>query len=122
MLLKTRSAALAAHRRALESGVLVPVVTPELDIVAFAPAVRTAASTVSQRSEAIFAACASDPTEPLHLAKWRVPKAFGALAMPDVEWDRDGCTVIRSVLMKPEHAGRASSIVDRIAAWPRMAV
>jgi glutamate/tyrosine decarboxylase-like PLP-dependent enzyme len=120
VLLKTRSAALAAHARALESGTLVPVVTPEIDIFTAAPAIpgrRTPASTISGRSEAIFSQCAASPAGALHLAKWRVPKAFGSQALPDVEWDADACTVIRCVFMKPEHSASAAGIVDRIARW-----
>jgi hypothetical protein len=112
--------------RAVASGTLIPVVTPELDILAVAPALpgeKPTASVISRRSEAIFRECAAgSPETALHLAKWRVPKAFGTLAMPYAEWDADGCTVIRSVLMKPEHAERAASIVDRIADWKRLSL
>lgn len=124
VLLRTRAAALAAYDRAVSGGRLTPVVEPELDIFAAAPAVpgvKVAASVVSARSEAVFARCASDLDAPLHLAKWRVPKAFGALAMPDIVWDRDDCTVVRSVLMKPEHAATARALVERIEGWDRAA-
>jgi glutamate/tyrosine decarboxylase-like PLP-dependent enzyme len=120
ILLATRHAALDVHRLALEGGRLVPVVTPELDIVAFAPArvgQRVQASVISDRTERLFADCAADANSPLHIAKWRVPAAFGALAMPDVAWDRDDCVVFRCVLMKPEHASVASSLVKRLEAW-----
>lgn len=120
VLLQTRRAALAAFGRARSGGRLVPVVTPELDIFTAAPAIpgeKVAASVVSARSERLFAGCAADRSAPLHLAKWRVPKAFGALVMPDVVWDRDDCVVIRSVMMKPEHARLAPRIVERLEAW-----
>ena len=119
-LLQCRRAALEAHERAVAGRRLVPVVTPELDIFAAAPAEpgeKVTASAISSRSERLFAACAAEPTAPLHLAKWRVPAAFGKLAMPDVIWDRDDCVVIRSVLMKPEHASRAHALVERLEAW-----
>jgi glutamate/tyrosine decarboxylase-like PLP-dependent enzyme len=121
VLLKTRQAALRAHRRAVSGGRLVPVVTPEIDIFTAAPArpgEKVNASTISTRAERLFADCASQSqARPLHLAKWRVPKAFGALALPDVIWDRDECVVIRSVLMKPEHAAAAENLVERLEAW-----
>jgi Pyridoxal-dependent decarboxylase conserved domain len=119
-LLRSRLAALAAHERAIAGGRLVPVVAPELDIFTAAPAVageRTLASTISARTERLFNECARDERSPLHLAKLRVDRSFGALAMPDIEWDRDGCVVIRSVLMKPEHLARAEEIVRRLEGW-----
>lgn len=120
VLLLTRGAAREAHRRALEGGRLMPVVTPELDIVACAPASpgeRVEASVVSDRTERLFAACAADPEAPVHIAKWRVPAAFGALALPEVVWDRDDCSVIRCVLMKPEHRSVAAALVERLEGW-----
>jgi len=120
VLLQTRRAALAAYDRAVAGRRLVPVVVPELDIFTAAPAVpgeRVAASTVSARTERLFAACASDRAGPLHLAKWKVPKAFGALALPDIVWDQEDCVVLRSVMMKPEHLRVSHEIVARLEAW-----
>ena len=119
-LLRSRRAALTAHDRAGSGGRLTPVVAPDLDIFTAAPMARgerTRASVVSKRTEKLFADCAHDAGAPLHLAKLRVEKAFGALALPDVEWDRDDCVVVRSVLMKPEHLGRVEAIVERLEAW-----
>ena len=118
-LLATRTAAMIASARARESGALQPVVEPELDIFSAAPAgagSRTTASAVSARTQAAFEKLGNDPNNPLYLAVWRVPQAFGRLAMPYVDWDRDGCAVLRSVLMKPEHRDRAATIVSRILA------
>ena len=119
-LLRSRLAALAAYACAVAGGRLVPVVTPELDIFTVAPAVRgerTRASTITARTERLFAECAQDERAPLHLAKLRLDKSFGKLALPDVEWDRDDCVVIRSVLMKPEHLARAEEIATRLEGW-----
>lgn len=119
-LLRSRLAALAAFERATAGGRLVPVVEPELDIFTAAPAIpgeRTRASVVSARTERLFSDCAQNSAAPLHLAKLRIDRAFGVLALPDVEWDRDDCVVIRSVLMKPEHFGRVEEIVRRLEAW-----
>lgn len=119
-LLRSRLAALAADERAVAGRRLVPVVTPELDIFTAAPAItgeRTRASTITARTERLFTECAHDDRSPLHLAKLRLDKSFGALALPDVEWDRDDCVVIRSVLMKPEHLSRAEEVVRRLEGW-----
>ena len=125
VLLKGRRAALQFHDRTLERGALTPVVVPELDIVAVACVAageKTTASIASARAEEIFEACASDPEVPLHLAKWRLPQGFGHLALSDsITWDQAECTVLRSVLMKPEHEAYARSIADQLvthACWP----
>jgi glutamate/tyrosine decarboxylase-like PLP-dependent enzyme len=118
-LLASRRAALLAVDEAAASGALAPVVSPELDIVTLAPTERgerVKASAVSHRTEHIFTQAERDASTPLFLAKWRVPKAFGRLALPELEWDADHCTVLRSVLMKPEHETEARAIVRRIAA------
>ncbi|HXW76825.1 MAG TPA: hypothetical protein VEJ20_05375, partial [Candidatus Eremiobacteraceae bacterium] len=122
ILARTRLAALDAHARAIAGGALVPVVTPEIDIFTAAPmrpGERTKASEITQRTASVFAQCAEGPDK-LHVATWRVPKAFGALAMPDVIWDRDEAAVLRCVLMKPEHAARVDDIVRRVERWPQV--
>lgn len=119
-LLASRRAALSAFEAARASASLVPVVRPELDIFAaapLAPGVPDRVSTVSARSDAIFERCQNDPRQPLFLAKWRLPKAFGRLALPQVQWDEEHCTVLRCVLMKPEHETSARALVDRLAAF-----
>ncbi len=116
-LLASRHAALAACEAANASGMLKPVVTPELDIVALAPIrvdERPKATTVSKRSEKAFEHCERGAS-PLFLAKWHLPTTFGRRALPQVQWDEDHCTVLRSVMMKPEHLDNAASIITRIA-------
>jgi glutamate/tyrosine decarboxylase-like PLP-dependent enzyme len=119
VMLATRAAALTASASARESGALQLVVEPELDILSVAPVAagtRTTASAVSARTQAAFEKLGKDKSDPLYLAVWRVPAAFGRLAMSNIDWDRDDCAVLRSVLMKPEHADRAAGIVGRIVA------
>jgi len=116
-LLASRQAALAADEATTATQVLELVVKPELDIVALVPMKaheHPKATTVSKRSEKAFEHCERGAS-PLFLAKWRLPEAFGRLALPQLQWDEDHCTVLRSVLMKPEHLDNAASIVTRIA-------
>ncbi len=116
ILLKCRQAALRAHELAASSNALVPVVEPELDIVTFArgPTHGARASEISQRSGELFERCMRDRRRPFYLAKWRVPKPLGELAMPGIVWDEDGCTVLRSVLMKPEHLVAVEAMMQRL--------
>ncbi len=116
-LLASRLAALAADEHARAKGLLTPVVKPELDIIALAPIARGErqnVSTISSRSQAIFERCKDDPDTPIFLATWRVPEEFGRLALAQAQWDQAHCTVLRSVLMKPEHEADAADIVDRL--------
>jgi glutamate/tyrosine decarboxylase-like PLP-dependent enzyme len=117
-LLASRRAALAAYEAGTRSAVLTPVLRPELDIVALAPVKkgeRAKATRVSARSEAIFSRC-EHGAQPLFLAKWRLPKPLGERSGLPVDWDADHCTVLRSVMMKPEHEQYAPAIIRRIEA------
>ncbi|MDQ6766575.1 MAG: aminotransferase class V-fold PLP-dependent enzyme [Candidatus Eremiobacteraeota bacterium] len=119
-LLASRRAALAAYDIARFSGTLVPVIKPELDIFTVAPLAPdevAVVSDVSARSDTIFEQCMRDPKHPLFLAKWRLPECLGRLALPQLRWDEPHCTVLRSVMMKPEHEANARAIAERIAAW-----
>ncbi len=118
-LLSGRTAAMKAFARACAAPGLTPVIEPELDIFTVAPLARGSserASVVSARTQAAFAALAADADDPLYLAVWRLPQSIGCEALPGIIWDRGECSVLRSVLMKPEHRERAVSIVERIAA------
>jgi glutamate/tyrosine decarboxylase-like PLP-dependent enzyme len=96
-----REAALALHRKLQADDDFVAAFEPELDIVIFA-APAASLSQVSVRSREIFAAAA---TRGLHLAVAELPVSFFAASLPlNTRRDRETLTVLRSVLMKPEHA------------------
>jgi glutamate/tyrosine decarboxylase-like PLP-dependent enzyme len=119
-LLACRRAALAAAERARVGGRLTVVIEPELDILTFAPMrpdERARASQISARTERIFARCQQDRDRPFYLAKWRVSAQLGRLALPSIEWNADGCTVIRSVLMKPEHETIVEDLIARLEGY-----
>ncbi len=120
ILLACRRAALAAHERALAGGKLAPVIAPELDIGTLAPMrenERVNASTLSARTAALFRACQHDATRPFYLATWRVGRELGRQALPTVEWDEQECSVIRCVLMKPEHEAIVPDLIARLERW-----
>lgn len=129
-LLASRRAALHVWRDAAASETLCPVLEPQLDIVALAPLARgerMRASVVSERSQMIFLGLQeregddrSRAQSPLYLALWRVPRALGERALPRMDWDAEHCTVLRSVLMKPEHETAASQFARRLACWPEL--
>jgi glutamate/tyrosine decarboxylase-like PLP-dependent enzyme len=117
VLLKCRRAALRAHAGMLRTKTLAPIVEPELDIVTFAPGPTEGAkaSEISARTERMFQRAMDDSRRPTYLAKWRLPEVFGRQALPGIAWDEDGCTVLRSVLLKPEHEAAAQTLVDGLA-------
>ena len=86
-LLASRAAALAAFERACAVSTLTPVIEPALDIFTVAPLARGAhdrASDVSLRTQAAFETLATDDSDPLYVAVWRVGRSLGSMALPDV--------------------------------------
>jgi tyrosine decarboxylase / aspartate 1-decarboxylase len=93
-----REAALEFHRRIAGDKRFVAGLSPELDIVTFAPRAESI-SEASVGSRKIFEAAAK---RNLHLAVAELPARFFAIP-PEMKQDRTSLTCLRSVLMKPEH-------------------
>lgn len=107
ILAQTRQAALAWAEWIRDSEAIFRlVVEPALDILAFYPvprgAIRPRASEISALTERIFTGAMAD-AEPVYLAKLTVRREQLAARDPEIEWDTPTVTVLRSVLMKPEH-------------------
>ena len=83
---------------------------PELDIILFAEKGGDSAS-VSARSQAIFEAAAK---QDLHIAVARFPRALIEPWWPQLEWNSDSITLLRSCLMKPEHLHWLPEIRNRL--------
>jgi glutamate/tyrosine decarboxylase-like PLP-dependent enzyme len=90
------------------------VSTPALDIVCYHPA-RARASQADAASRAVHRALMRDD-DPVYLSLLRHPSA-----RLSVEADADHVTLLRSVLMKPEHEPVAERLVARIADAARRA-
>jgi tyrosine decarboxylase / aspartate 1-decarboxylase len=105
----SRAAALELARRLSESPAWLVPFPPELDIVVWAPRARSA-SEASARSQQIFERAAVDN---LHLALIQLPGSYFDPAAYDMDQDHILC--LRSVLMKPEHAGWIDEIMDRLS-------
>lgn len=104
ILARTRAAAVAWAERLRASERFRLVVWPELDIVTFYPWVEPPrASAISAATEALFRALMADPAQPVYLAKLGVDRELLAAREPAIIWDQPRVTVLRSVLMKPEH-------------------
>ena len=99
MLGRSRVAALDWHRRIAADPRFVAGLVPELDIVVWAPRAASA-SAASRRAREIFAQAAQ---RGLHLALAELPVDLIDPAGTAFEHDQATATVLRSVLMKPEH-------------------
>lgn len=116
----TRRAALAWAERLEASDCLRLVLPPELDILAYYPTTEgLTASAVSAASTRVFEALMTDPTDPVYLAKLVLPRAMVAPRSPDLVWDQDTVTVLRSCLLKPEHEAAVPWLHQRVEAAAR---
>jgi tyrosine decarboxylase / aspartate 1-decarboxylase len=108
-----RSAALELDRRIRTCGSFEPCSTPpDLDIVVW----RMRAAESSSRSalaQSVFDACAKLD---LHLALVQLPEMLFAASAGELHeaGDQESAICLRSVLMKPEHAGWLDAIWDRL--------
>ncbi|MCX7703382.1 MAG: aminotransferase class V-fold PLP-dependent enzyme [Planctomycetota bacterium] len=107
ILFKTRCAALKFAQLANKTEDLEMVVQPELDIVAYFPRPQTEsekrASWVSEMSERLFKYSMEEGKPRLYLAKMRIKPPLLSDRYAKTFWDVPEVTVLRSVLMKPEH-------------------
>jgi hypothetical protein len=104
-------AAAQSLARALDGAELALVLEPELDIVCVLPRLERA-SQITERCERAFDSLA---LAGWHAAKLRVQTPWLRLTHPEIEPDANEVTVLRFVLMKPEHA----DVVAELAAVAR---
>lgn len=120
VLKRTRGAALEWAGLIAESPELGLLLTPSLDIVNFYPRpggreqeVRQTASAISALSDDVFHVLMEDPDHPVYLARFKAPASLFALRS-EIEWDTTEATVLRSVLLKPEHADYVPTLHRRV--------
>ncbi|GMQ76577.1 MAG: aminotransferase class V-fold PLP-dependent enzyme [Gammaproteobacteria bacterium] len=109
-----RAAALDLYARLEKDPRTLTVMKPELDILVWAPS-GARASDISARAARHFNEAARAH---LHLALMELPASLLKSHWPQVEFDRDNVTCLRSCLMKPEHAAWVDSIwsiLDKLA-------
>ena len=95
----SRKAALKLYAHICQDSEELSLFEPELDIVVWAP-LAARASEISALSSRAFEAAAR---ENLHLALLKLPADQLRAFWPDVEFDQEEVTLLRSCLMKPEH-------------------
>ncbi|MBI5645356.1 MAG: aspartate aminotransferase family protein [Ignavibacteriae bacterium] len=110
-----RGAALAWADLIRTSAVLYLVTEPDLDIVTFFPATdEHTASAVSAASERVFRDGMDAVHRPVYLSLLRVRTDLLRTRYPHLIADREWTTVLRSVLMKPEHARIVEELHRRV--------
>jgi glutamate/tyrosine decarboxylase-like PLP-dependent enzyme len=114
VLRKTRLAAVEWARLIEASKELSLVLEPSLDIIAFfAARVGRRVSEISAATNRIFAAAMNDREHPVYLAKLKLKPTMLA-RYRDLIWDEPTLTVLRSVLMKPEHLAYVPTLHWRV--------
>ncbi len=89
------------------------VVRPELDIVAYFPRPsEMKATAVTALSDRLFETAMNDKDNPLYLARMKISPPLLGNRFGEVFWDAPETTVIRSVLMKPEHLAHIEQIYE----------
>ena len=99
--------------------VLRAYVSPELDIVTFFPE-RRAASAIDAASQALFTRAVAD-ADPIYLSVLSVRSGALSASHPAIRRDQETLRILRSALMKPEHASCASTLVERLDAMAQQA-
>ena len=115
-------AARAWSKHIAASEVLVPYLTPELDIVTYfpIPEPRTA-SALDAASQHLFERAMHDAEDPIFLSVLRAGSAALKTRLPDLELDQPQARILRSVLMRPEHEHAVDQLFPRLEQWAREA-
>jgi glutamate/tyrosine decarboxylase-like PLP-dependent enzyme len=120
ILAKCRNAALQWADLLRTSRDLYLLLEPELDIVTYFPAAEPfTAQEVSRRSDMLFRYAMSGDERPIYLSKLRVSSDLLAARYPDIKVDAAWVTVLRSALMKPEHANVIRQLHERLETFCR---
>jgi len=99
-----RRAALDWHGRLEEADSIQPYLPPALDIVTFLPTMDVpSARAIGERSRAIFREAMNSKEEPLFLSLLTLKPKQLQVQVPDLQVDAHEVSILRSVLMKPEH-------------------
>ena len=106
----SHQSAVRLHQMIVGDQRLAALLPPQLDIVCWGIRAGTA-SAASGLARLVFDEAAR---RDLHLALVTLPRALVAHWWPELEWDQEAVTCLRSCLMKPEHA----EWLDRI--WSRL--
>jgi len=110
-----REAAVRWHDKLEEAPEVQPYLPPALDIVTFFPTISSpTARAIGQRSRAVFQQAMNSREAPLFLSLLDVEAEALAGHVPELTIDQPTVPVLRSVLMKPEHATHVDTLHDAL--------
>ncbi|MFA6455883.1 MAG: pyridoxal-dependent decarboxylase [Bacteroidota bacterium] len=123
ILIKTREAALLWNKEISEHSEFHMFAVPDLDIVTYFPSTTTfRASEISSTSQKIFEQSMHQPTHPLFLATMSVHSSLIAEKFLHFVPDTPSTTILRSVLMKPEHREYVPHFIQELNQCARSSV
>jgi len=117
VLAECRTAALHLYEMLLENSLYNPLIKPGLDIVGYYPKVHDetySTSRISAYSKQIFEEGMRNRKKPLYLSLYKISSEQLHTIDPDIKVDTDQTTILRSVLMKPEHNSFIPELVKRL--------
>ena len=112
ILQQCRKAAIRMYELVNTSQVLAAYKEPELDIIAYFPSQVGKLSEISATSTRVFDEGMKNRS--FYLSLYKVPAAAFLKFHPQYEADEEYVTILRSVLMRPEHATFVDELVQRI--------
>jgi tyrosine decarboxylase / aspartate 1-decarboxylase len=113
-----REAALELHRRLSGDARFTPINGPELDIVVWSVAAKTASESSRLAGEVFTEAARRD----LHLAKIRLPGSIAKPRSAIFDWDASDLVCLRACVMKPSHREWMDEIWRRLDAATKAAL
>lgn len=123
ILAKSRLAAMKLAGLMEKGGEFEIVAEPELDIIAYLPRTQPPrASTSGKLAERLFETAMEDSEKRLYLAKMKIAPPLLEDRFGESFWDTSNMTVLRSVLMKPEHLEFAQDVYDKLVEHLRKTV
>lgn len=114
ILAKCRNAALKGFNLIEASENLTPYTKPELDILTYFPAGKSICSTsqISELSKKIFQKGMDNQS--FYVSLYKIPTSTFAHFHPQFKTDSETVTILRSILMRPEHEAFILELIKRI--------
>ncbi len=112
ILLECRKAALEFSDRIRSHPSWTLLESPELDIVLWFTALQNGTSAISTYHQSWFEAKMKDTASPWFVSLYSMDSHEFATLHPEVNVDSETVTLLRSVLMKPEHHGSLQGLLD----------
>ena len=114
-----REAALHFYNQLKDAPTYNPIVEPQLDIVGYYPVPKRkkdkiSTSTITAYSKQIFERGMNSSSKPIYVSLYKVSSEQLHKTNPEIIIESDQTTILRSVLMKPEHKSFIPELMSRL--------